>query len=81
MARRHQITTLLLLSAGCVAGAAGLPREPAPISALTDAEGYPLVGNVMAKGGPKPPPQPSSQPSPQPKPVTPRPHRAEGEPA
>lgn len=78
MARRHQITTLLLLSAGCVAGAAGLPGEPAPIPALTDAEGYPLVGNVMAKGGPKPPPQPSS--SAVPKPATPRPRPTQREP-
>ncbi len=72
MTRRHQIGTLLLLSAGCVAGAAAQPGKPAPIPALTDAEGYPLVGNVMAKGDPKPPPQPK------PKPGTPRPHPAEG---
>jgi hypothetical protein len=72
MAKRHQIVTLLLLSAGCVAGVAGPPRAPAAIPALTDVDGYPLVGNVMAKGGPKPRPNP--------KPGTPRPHQAENEP-
>jgi hypothetical protein len=61
-----------------VAGAAGPPNGPAPIPALTDAEGYPLVGNVMAKGGPKPPPQPSS--SAVPKPATPRPRPTQREP-
>jgi hypothetical protein len=54
MARRHRIaTTLLLLSAGCA---------PAALSALTDAGGYPLVGNVMAKGGPEPRPRPRPHP-------------------
>ena len=53
MAKRHQIATLLLLSAGCLS-----------MPALTDADGYPLVGNVMAKGTPKPRPNP--------KPGTPR---------
>jgi hypothetical protein len=52
MARRHQIVTLLLLSAGCA---------PTSIQALTDAAGYPLAGNVMAKGT-KPRPRPSPRP-------------------
>ncbi|HMF42210.1 MAG TPA: hypothetical protein VKQ32_16160 [Polyangia bacterium] len=54
MARRHRIvTTLFLLSAGCVS-----------IPALTDPDGYPLVGNVMAKGGPRPKPRPQPHPHP-----------------
>jgi len=57
MAKRHRIaTTFFLISAGCVS-----------IPALTDAGGYPLVGNVMAKGGgPKPKPQPQPKPHPNP---------------
>ena len=56
MAKRHRIvTTLFLLSAGCVS-----------IPALTDADGYPLVGNVMAKGSPKPKPHPQPKPHPNP---------------
>jgi hypothetical protein len=65
MARRHRIaTTLLLLSAGCA---------PALMTALTDGGGYPLVGNVMSKGGkdgkeprPKPRPHPDGGGAPRP---------------
>ena len=55
MTKRHRIaTTFFLLSAGCVS-----------IPALADGDGYPLVGNVIAKGGkPKPQPQPKPHPNP-----------------
>ena len=55
MVRRHWIATLLLLSAGCATQVAG---------ALTDADGYPLVGNVVAKGSPRPRPRPPAPPPP-----------------
>lgn len=54
MARRHRIaTTLLLLSAGIA---------PASMIALTDGGGYPLVGNVISKGGKEPRPRPRPHP-------------------
>ena len=74
MARRHRIVTLLLLSAGCgakgPATSTGAPPpefaaevsaavpEPPTIRALTDADGYPLVGNVTSKGHSQPRPRP-----------------------